>query len=492
MSTQSTLINDLKSLIAERQVICVLGAGVSIAATRNNELASWPGLLRHGVERCMQVVQPRPSERWRETALSDIQAGVDTEDTDLLVSAAGKIESKLDAPRGPEYANWLRDGVGSLQISDNRLVDTIARLGLPIITTNYDSLIENCTGHPAVTARDPGDLERVVRGSEPGIIHLHGWWKHPETVVLGASSYERLLVNVHTQAVLRSLTLMKTLLFIGFGAGLSDPNFSALSNWAAAYLARSPYRRYRLMRTQDWNTSQKMARRDSRLFDVDYGSSFEDLPAFIYSLGGTASPRTAKSPLPQRRNAKIVSEVTETLALNQNLNVPLSQVLTKCLALAHSSDDVKLEEFCRGELEGWRLEKKEEITTKNLEYRLVEIYICLGAFMIDISAAQSAFGTEARLFEYFKSSTNDFKFMRFFMDMSISQLENRNRRGKGENSLAVYQFKIPAKNIVPDSKNVDFEFYAYAESRSVDKIFESVRQRLTALLLHLIPRLKSG
>ena len=47
------LIDDLRAEIAKGHVLVVVGAGVSIGATRGNPLASWQGLLENGVERCV-------------------------------------------------------------------------------------------------------------------------------------------------------------------------------------------------------------------------------------------------------------------------------------------------------------------------------------------------------------------------------------------------------------------------------------------------------
>jgi hypothetical protein len=43
-------VDDLRQEIADGQVIAIVGAGVSIGATNNNPVASWVGLLRHGVD----------------------------------------------------------------------------------------------------------------------------------------------------------------------------------------------------------------------------------------------------------------------------------------------------------------------------------------------------------------------------------------------------------------------------------------------------------
>lgn len=275
---QSILIDDLRSKILNRQVLCVVGAGVSIATTEGHAVASWLGLLHSGLNYCMQVVQPTPLPEWENNVYNDIETGRSTGDPLLLLSAAEKISNKLGAPQGAEYANWLDFSVGSLRAKSPTLIRAIRALGTPIATTNYDGLLEEVSGLPAVSSRDPRDIERVFRGEQPGIVHLHGWWRHADTVVLGIRSYEQVLANPHAQAMLRALATMKTLLFIGFGSGLDDPNFGSLLKWRAEAFNTSPYRHYQLIRHGE------NAIPGAGLSLLYYGSDYKDLEPFVKSL----------------------------------------------------------------------------------------------------------------------------------------------------------------------------------------------------------------
>lgn len=73
-----------------------------------------------------------------------------------------------------------------------------------------------------MTWRDGDKAPRVTRGEEPGILHLHGHWEEPESVVLSVRSYEHIRGNVYAQVVLRAIQTIHTLLFIGCGNGLDD------------------------------------------------------------------------------------------------------------------------------------------------------------------------------------------------------------------------------------------------------------------------------
>ncbi len=190
---------ELRSEIEKGQVTLIVGAGVSIAATGNPGLASWIGLLKRGVEECVRVAQPLPPG-WAERVSAEI-GSTDIED---VLSAATKVEKKLGGPKGGDFAAWLRKTVGSLRARNREVPEALAALGLPLLTTNYDDILEEVTGMPVVTWRDSAQVEHVPRGDERGIVHLHGSWRRPDTVVLGIRSHEEVLRDEHAQTMQRA------------------------------------------------------------------------------------------------------------------------------------------------------------------------------------------------------------------------------------------------------------------------------------------------
>jgi hypothetical protein len=96
------LVDDLRQEIANRQVIAIVGAGVSIGATNNNPVASWVGLLRSGVERCAAVV-PNLDKGWA----NGLRSKIESTNVDDLLSAAEKIQKKLTS-HGGEFSRWLK------------------------------------------------------------------------------------------------------------------------------------------------------------------------------------------------------------------------------------------------------------------------------------------------------------------------------------------------------------------------------------------------
>jgi SIR2-like domain len=273
-----SLVEDLRQEIANGQVIAVVGAGVSIGATHNNTVASWIGLLQHGVERCMVVV-PNLGKGWADRVRSEIESG----DIDDLLSAAEKIQTKLSS-QGGEYSRWLRETVGALKPENRDVISALRELGVLIATTNYDSLIEQVTGLREVTWRESSQVERLIRGAETGVLHLHGHWRDAKSVVLGIRSYEQVLGDAHAQTIQQALRTMKTLLFIGYGVGLKDPNFGALLKWSRDVFANAEFRHYRLALRGEVAALQESHPPAERIYVLPFGDKHADLAPFLRDL----------------------------------------------------------------------------------------------------------------------------------------------------------------------------------------------------------------
>lgn len=296
------LTQDLRQEIAKRQVVLIVGAGVSAATTANDAISCWTGLLLDGVDRCKAVVPGLPLD-WADRMRSEINSG----DMDDLLSAAEKISSKLSAHG--EYGRWLRETVGELKPKDRSVIDSLKQLNAPILTTNYDSLIEAVTGWPTVTWSQTADVEYVIRGEAEGVLHLHGHWQDPQSVVLGLRSYEAILRSQHAQTMLQALRSTRTFLFVGYGEGLQDPNFNSLLHWARQIFSASPFRHYRLVLRQDMAATQTKTDPTDRIYNIPYGEEYAELAGFLRRLGGEVSSPPS---LPQSR-AHVPQDLGEQL-----------------------------------------------------------------------------------------------------------------------------------------------------------------------------------
>jgi len=229
----STVIDDLREEFTTGNVALVVGAGISILTTDDAPVASWRGLLRDGLHRLLKLrrVSAATGER--------IIAQIESDDFVEMLSAATFVSQKLGAPGDGEFRAWLRETVGSLVPKTSAAIEALGATGATILTTNYDGLIERITGLAAVTWQQADRCERILRGHEKAVIHIHGYWESPETIILGQDSYALISADPRVQSFIRAAHLAKTFVYIGFGVGLADPNFTQFLEWSERYFSES-------------------------------------------------------------------------------------------------------------------------------------------------------------------------------------------------------------------------------------------------------------
>lgn len=302
----SLLLDDLRKKLQARQVVVVVGAGVSIAATSNAPVASWRGLLESGIARCVEL--GRVDGEWAASQ----RATLGLNDASSWLQVADAVTLSLGGLHHGEFGDWLNDTIGELAptAAGLGLIRALVELEAPITTTNYDGLLEAGSGFDAATWLDGARSQDILRGDEPGIVHLHGYYKDPKSVVLGHSSYEGLLQNPSAQALLRAVGALRSLVLIGFGAGLEDPNFSAFRQYMAEAFSQSHYRHFRLVLESEASELRQQHDVDERIELLAYGTKHSDLEPFLRDLAGSmqrrpiqasSQPPTAPIVLPAKR-----------------------------------------------------------------------------------------------------------------------------------------------------------------------------------------------
>src|SRR5271165_3291187 len=108
---RQTLIQKLKEDIAQGRVVIIAGTGVSIAACGNQEIegyavASWDGLLQHGLAYCRHL------NLVDEKGAKIFNAQIESGDAEFLVSAAEGISARLARSPGV-FVGWLQDTIGA-------------------------------------------------------------------------------------------------------------------------------------------------------------------------------------------------------------------------------------------------------------------------------------------------------------------------------------------------------------------------------------------
>lgn len=259
----------------------MLGTGFSSAVAADPTGASWIGLLRAGVDylRENQIA----TDPILANISSDIELGVARGGTYLL-TAGEKIADSMGRSSAIHFGKFLDSTIGKLKADRDKseLGLAVQALGIPVLTTNYDNLYEQIAGNPHCTWRDSRTFHDAIAGESNEVVHLHGLWKDPDSVILTVSDYERIVRDVNTTALRQAVGVLKSIVFIGYGAGLDDPHFTQLWKWLTPLL-RDGIVHYVLVREAELETLAK-AVMDKPIIAVAYGSDYADLPGFIRSL----------------------------------------------------------------------------------------------------------------------------------------------------------------------------------------------------------------
>lgn len=330
------LEDELRNAIASKpeSFIIVVGAGVTIGAVEESmrARASWGGLIRHGIQYASSRARTLDDKKRRELE-SALKLGTPS----FWITAAEELAKALDARQGGgNFASWLREAVGSFEesIVDTSVLEPIAllaRMGATIATVNYDGVLESVTGLHPVTWRQPNRALRVLRGEDRGILHLHGHWGDPESVVLGTSSYEDVVRDEHTRAMLAGMHMWRSMLFVGHGAGLDDPNWGSFLDWAAKVFATSEHRHYRLVLESELTALSSPSLHAKRISLVSYGKKHADLGKFLQGLVPDR-PEAAGSPPglePSEGERPQPQEPVECVVLLVNMGEPYYDFVDK-------------------------------------------------------------------------------------------------------------------------------------------------------------------
>ena len=326
---QEELENELVS--SSSPILVIVGAGLSIASTGGNQHASWTGLVRDGVIYCSDHCSRLPSG-WADRRLAAIEQG----DIIELRSVAEDVTDRLGYPRGGDYVRWLTETVGKLRPTNPGLIRALAAWNTQIVTTNYDSLIEQDTGQKSITWQDRSSAMQFLRGENRDVFHLHGLWSQSDTVILGQRSYSRILEDEHTQDVLRALLMTRTIVYVGCGAGLEDPNFESLLKWSQRVLSSAVHCHYRLACRNEVGLFQRQHPDGSRIVIIEYGESHSDLVGYLEAFAERIRERRKPpvSPWDQLTTSQIASELRRLDLESRKDSIGLGVYFREMVAMA--------------------------------------------------------------------------------------------------------------------------------------------------------------
>lgn len=269
----------IKDAIQSRHALIVAGAGVTMASVSRDEISqtSWKGLLESGIQYVKENVDA-DSAQWEQWVRGDLEQTQDV--ANALIMAAQKIQNKLS---GGHYRAWLRQSVGALTAHDNRLIRSIEKLNVPIATTNYDQLIEQVLSRQSTDWCDPVGMQAALQLRSDDVMHLHGVWNNPDSVIFSSESYGKIVADKSAQLIQEAAGTATTFIFLGAGSTVDDPNLGQLMNWIQNKLPGSDSFHYLLCLNGDLASLQKRYH-GTCVQPTAYGSSHADLNGYLARL----------------------------------------------------------------------------------------------------------------------------------------------------------------------------------------------------------------
>lgn len=274
-----------KRLLAARDrgnLVFIIGTGFSAAATGGVPHATWRGLIENGIDRAQML---GASNGWTDQLRNTLAFGFAEDELEMILGTAASVVRELKKHDDYAFAKWLKESVGELESEkDFVLAKRLRALPFPILTTNYDTLLEN-GDRRATDWTKPVEVQQALIGESRSIVHLHGVWNNPESVIFTDRDYDRLLESDVAQKIQLATSTLKSIVYVGFGAGLSDPNFSKMIDWHRTHFVPSGVEHFRLCLTGEL-AALRAAHGADQVIPLAYGDKHEDLSSFISELAG--------------------------------------------------------------------------------------------------------------------------------------------------------------------------------------------------------------
>jgi hypothetical protein len=142
------------------------------------------------------------------------------------------------------------------------------------MTTNYDELLQHSCHLERVRRSLPDDVRKYEQGTLNRVFHIHGSFQDPQEVVFDPVSYYDVKTSDDVQGLLKTYLGHNTILFVGCGSGLEDPNLNSLLEWTSSREENIPNHHYLLVRDGD-------PIRYNPLIRLNCGPKYEDLVPYL-------------------------------------------------------------------------------------------------------------------------------------------------------------------------------------------------------------------
>jgi len=237
---------------------------------------TWTGLIRNGLDYLVDGGYVDASTRRIRRAYDALEDPI----PDSLLDAANIMAALMN--QNGQLPTWLESVFGSLytEVRHHSLLEILRALhkkGATLLTTNYDDLLEKVCDLRRIGRSNQDEILKFKRGDLDGVFHVHGSYHDAHEVVLDTTDYYQIKHSDEVQNVLRTFLEFKTILFVGCGSGLEDPNFSSLLKWASERQENIPNRHCLLIRDEDSLNHRMLVR-------LKYGPDYKDLAPYLNQL----------------------------------------------------------------------------------------------------------------------------------------------------------------------------------------------------------------
>lgn len=295
--------SDILTSLARRELVIVVGTGLSISLTANQyPQLSWGGMIKSGLEEAFSqgAILGEQKDRWIAQLASN--------DIDEVLSAAEFMGRKLGAPGSISYRRWLERSFKNISFQEGALSDSLRKLlasGARFCTLNYDSVLEDVLGVPGILMTERDAVHSWMRQELPGVLHLHGKWSEPETCVLGIRDYTLAIQSESRDLVQRNLASFGRLLFVGCGDTFADPNIASLAKWVSREVRGHNLQHYGLVLENEVSRRRQDASWKDFVEPISYGRQYDDLSSFLAELTAISTHSPAVLPSgPKAQSAK--------------------------------------------------------------------------------------------------------------------------------------------------------------------------------------------
>lgn len=186
----------------------------------------------------------------------------------------------------------MKESIGTLKVTDPRLIKAILALNGLVATLNYDTTICQVSGRQALHWKQQNEIDKRINDKD-FTLHIHGFVDDIESIILDRESYEVISKHQQMQDLLRRFSRWETLLFIGCRQTFLDPNFQTLLGWAQIGLLGLEARHFVLCRASEEAEILMELRPYGYLTTLVYGEAHTDLAPFLEQLATDAFGVTA-------------------------------------------------------------------------------------------------------------------------------------------------------------------------------------------------------